>query len=387
MAKTFDLLIVGGGVVGLWAARWAAQAGMTVALAEKNRCGAGASATTLGALLPHLPMSVRDKNRFQYDALIELGGLIEELESETGVETGFARCGRVMPLRRENFKAKALIARERARDVWRQSETGFRVDVGNHDLARGWMNEADCPLGVVYDNLSARISAMSYTAALQAFLASRHSSRVEVFEGFEFARYDPATRTAIAADGATRISASHLLLAAGYRTYPIIETLIGLKVGHGVKGHAAMFSADTSANPPVIYDNGVYVVPHADNTCVAGSTSENDWDDESATEPERAAAFIARASELCPPLLGAPLIGLWAGVRPRCYSRDPMAGCIDPDGRVYVATGGFKISLGIAHRLARAVIEEMAVTSNGTPLPASFTTAHHLAEAQERATA
>lgn len=249
------------------------------------------------------------------------------------------------------------------------------------------MNEADCPLGVVYDNLSARISARSYTAALKASLTTRHSSRVELLEGFEFARYDPAARSAIATDGASRIFASRLLLAAGYRTYPMVEELTGLGLGHGVKGHAAMFSADTSANPPVIYDDGVYVVPHADNTCVVGSTSENEWADESATDPARAAAFIARACELCPPLRGAPLTGLWAGVRPRCFSRDPMAGCIDPDGRIYVATGGFKISLGIAHRLARSVIDEIACSPHPTTLPDAFTTARHLADARTRATA
>lgn len=387
MAKTFDLLVVGGGIVGLWAARWAAASGMSVALAEAGRCGEGASATTLGALLPHLPMTVREKNRFQYEALLELGRLIEMLESETGLETGFARCGRVMPLRHENFKSKALLAVDRARDLWRQTDTGFHVEVGDVGLARGWIDEAACPLGVVYDSLSARISARSYTRTLRASLGVRFASSIEVFEGFEFGRYDSANGSAHAADGATEILANNVLLAAGYRTYPLVSKLIGLDLGHGVKGHAAMFKADTSANPPVIYDDGVYIVPHADGTCVVGSTSENDWDSESDTDASKAAAFVERASQLCPPLRNATPLGLWAGVRPRCYSRDPIAGCIDPDRRIFIATGGFKISLGIAHRLARAVIDEIAGNPKPVALPEPFTAAHHLAQARTKITA
>jgi len=49
----YDLLIVGGGVQGLWIARSAILAGMSVALVEANVCGTGASGGLLGALMPH----------------------------------------------------------------------------------------------------------------------------------------------------------------------------------------------------------------------------------------------------------------------------------------------------------------------------------------------
>ncbi|MGI9406939.1 MAG: FAD-dependent oxidoreductase, partial [Hyphomicrobiaceae bacterium] len=170
---TYDVVVVGGGIAGLWVARHAVKAGLSVAVVDKAACGSGASSTVLGALLPHLPRVMSAKKAFQFDALAELSGLVAELEDETGVSAGYARCGRVMPIRTSQYLAHAKLCCDGAVDGWRSAETGLSVDVCDALEAAGWIDPEAAPLGIIRDNMSARVLAEDYMAALKASLAGR----------------------------------------------------------------------------------------------------------------------------------------------------------------------------------------------------------------------
>lgn len=89
------LLIVGGGIMGLWAAVKAERLGIDTLLVEAGRLGGGASGGLLGALMPHMPDRWSDKKQFQFDALVALEAEIAGLEAETGLSGGYRRCGRI----------------------------------------------------------------------------------------------------------------------------------------------------------------------------------------------------------------------------------------------------------------------------------------------------
>ena len=98
-----DTLIVGGGVLGLWAARHAIKRGEKVMILEKRQVGAGASGGFLGALMPHMPDSWNAKKQFQFDGLDSLAGAVAVLEDETGVDCCYRRCGRLIPFPHEKM--------------------------------------------------------------------------------------------------------------------------------------------------------------------------------------------------------------------------------------------------------------------------------------------
>jgi glycine oxidase len=60
---------------------------------------------------------------------------------------------------------------------------------------------------------------------------------------------------------------------------------------------------------------------------------------------------------LCPALAGAPLVGRWAGFRPRASHRAPVLGEWPGRPGHYVANGGFKIGFGIAPGAAEAMAD------------------------------
>ncbi len=90
-----------------------------------------------------------------------------------------------------------------------------------------------------------------------------------------------------------------------------------------------------------------------------------------------------RAEALVPSLRGAEVVERWAGIRPKSTGREPIAGRHPDHENLSVLTGGFKVSFGIAHRLARFVVDEIT----GQPLidiPGSFLCQNHIAALREK---
>jgi glycine oxidase len=90
--------------------------------------------------------------------------------------------------------------------------------------------------------------------------------------------------------------------------------------------------------------------------------------------------IIKQARKLCPLIKDAPVIRRWAGVRPRAVGRDPMLGPVPGAPGVLAMAGGFKISFGIAHRMADCLVAEITGEA-GPETPQSFAVASHLAKA------
>ncbi|MEM8627716.1 MAG: FAD-dependent oxidoreductase, partial [Pseudomonadota bacterium] len=176
-----------------------------------------------------------------------------------------------------------------------------------------------------------------------------------------------------------------VLMAAGFRGFELLERHFALELGFGVHGEAAVFQlAPDAANDldeaPIIYDDGTYVVAHGGGRVAVGSTSARHFTEPNGVAPEMP-AFIARAQALCPPLRNAALIERWAGVRPKCVAREPVAGLWPETPGLAVLTGGFKISLGVAHYLAQAAVAGMVGDLNDpalAALPPTWHPLHHL---------
>jgi glycine oxidase len=376
---SYDLVVVGAGVQGLWIGRKARAAGLSVAIVEAETSGAGASGGLLGALMPHMPLPWGDKKRYQFDALVELEALVEELEAATGAKTGYLRSGRIMAIRSRRFRETAIERAAATVEYWRHETGRFRLEVAPPDTFADWLDPQEASHGILVDTLAARIEPAPYIAALKAAFITEGGV---LHEGWRFARFDPVRHVASAADG-SEIAGARLVLAVGYMTFDIIKGLTGLNLGGGVKGQAALLAASLPSRRPIIYDNGLYVVAHTRQTCAVGSTTETDWTDATSTT-EAIDARIAAARRLSLALREARVIRKWAGVRPKAWARDPILGPVDASGRIWVASGGFKITFGIAHAIARDCIDWILAGHPSSRLPASFQAEAHLAQARAK---
>ncbi|MGI2031418.1 NAD(P)/FAD-dependent oxidoreductase [Rhizobium panacihumi] len=372
-----ELLIIGGGVMGLWAAVKAERLGIPTILVEAGGLGQGASYGLVGALMPHLPDKWNDKKQFQFDALVTLEGEVARLEAETGVSCGYNRCGRLIPLPKPHL---IDIARRHSHDAetqWLAGDRQFHWHVLEKTPHPEWLDASIGEAGVVHDTLAGRASPRRFGAALAAAL--KQARHIRIIENNGVARL--SGDQAILADG-SRITFGHAIVANGHQAFPLLEKLgapMPRPLGMPVKGQSALLKANVDIDLPVIFLKGLYIVPHEGGTVAIGSTSEEVFAHPSSTD-EQLDMLIARARDMSPMLANAPVVERWAGLRPKAIDRDPMIGRHPDHARILSLAGGFKVSFGLAHKLADAVLDALA--GRTMDVPPSFLLENHLTVAR-----
>ncbi len=350
--KIYDTAVIGGGVLGLWAARHAIKRGEKVLLLEKRKIGAGASGGFLGALMPHMPDNWNAKKQFQFEGLNTLERVVAELEEETGVSCGYRRCGRIIPIPNEKLLGQ-IDRRIQGAEVNWQGKYALSVC---SDFSAEWINPDIAKFGIQHDTLSARVNPRQYLVALDAYVRPR----CDLMEGAEVVavtlRQAQGEGEVLLANG-DKIIAGKVIVANGYEAYPLLQPYMGeanleKPIGRGVKGQAVLVEFKHNDDLPIVYHDGAYVVPHVGNRIAIGSTSENQWEDVN-TFDETNMGFYERAIELVPALKNAPIIDKWASVRPRNTlegrGTEPYFGAVKDFEGLIALVGGFKITLGIAH--------------------------------------
>lgn len=341
--STSPITVVGGGIVGLWCARIAAQRGATVILHEATTIGAGASGGMLGALMPHQPTGWNDKKQFQLDGLLSLHDEIAKLEEETDIATGYGRHGRLMPISNGGKRRQSELWADAANGEWPMEGQWHVRDENPH---AEWLNPATHPNGINHDTLSARINPRLYMQAMHK--AAMDNPAITIVEN-----------SALSADDIANTN-TPVIIAAGLGTFNLMERWWPetLENGRGVKGQGALVKPIQPAptDLPILYENGIYVIVHDNGLVAIGSTSENEFDDATSTD-EKLDEIIIRAQALCPPLAGCEVVERWAGVRPRAPGREPLIGPLPGASNIHIATGGFKISFAIAHLMAKAAVQ------------------------------
>jgi glycine oxidase len=373
-----DLLIVGGGIMGLWAAVEAEQRGIDAVLVDAGQLGSGASGGLLGALMPYMPDKWDLKKQFQLDALLALESRIEALEASTGLSAGYRRSGRYMPLPKPHLRTIALRHEQDALANWTHGDRRFYWHVLDRPAEDGWLDPGIGAAGLVFDTLAARVSPRGLCAALAAYL--RSARHVRIVETVAIDRIDPQAGRAALSTG-ENLNFGHCIVSAGHRSFPLLQAVSNpadLLLGWPVKGQSARLQAHVDPTLPVIFLGGIYIVPHEDGTVAIGSTSEDQFADADSTD-QQLDTLIARAGELVPSLRDAPVLERWAGLRPKAIDRDPMVGPHPDHPRLVALTGGFKVSFGLAHHLAAAALR--AIEGGEMNLPPGFTLDSHLAVA------
>lgn len=375
------LLIAGGGVMGLWAALKAERLGIDTLLVDEGRLAQGASGGLLGALMPHMPDKWNDKKQFQFDALLSLEDEVRALEAETGRSAGYRRSGRLIPLPKPHLRAIAERHEREALVNWQAGDRSFRwnaVDVSPFDPE--WPSPDVAGAGLVHDTFAARVSPRGLTGMLVERL--RKARHVRIVEG---AGVESIKGTTTWLTDGTSVAFGHCIVSAGRRSFPLLETLgppLARPLGQPVKGQAAMLKGDIDPDLPLLYLDGLYIVPREGGLAAIGSTSEDRFDEPFTTDGQ-IEDLIARARLLAPVLTSAEVVERWAGLRPKAIDRDPMVGPHPDNARVVALTGGFKVSFGMAHRLADEALR--AVQGLSMNVPDGFRLASHIAVATRNA--
>jgi glycine oxidase len=329
-----DITVMGAGIFGLSVAWSCALRGARVRVIDPG--GAGASGGIIGALAPHVPENWNDKKAFQFESLIMARAFWAGVAEASGQSSGYARLGRLQPIADEAALTLANARAATARDLW-QGKAEWRVIKAEGEWA------PLSPTGyLIEDTLSARLHPRRACIALVA--AIRAAGGEVLTSGAPEGRVIWATGVA----GLEELSHAH-----------------SRSVGSGVKGQGALLAFDAASLPQLFADT-LHIIPHEDGTTAIGSTSENQYDDPTATDA-RLDAVIARARAAVPVLAEAPVLARWAGIRPRSRSRAPMLGAHPLRTGEFIANGGFKIGFGMAPKVGQVMADLILDGVDGIP--------------------
>ncbi|XDA97824.1 FAD-binding oxidoreductase [Sulfitobacter sp. LCG007] len=335
-----DITVRGAGIFGLSTAWACVRRGATVRVIDPAGPAAGSSGGVVGALAPHVPENWNVKKAFQLESLLMAESFWAGVAATGGKDPGYARTGRLQPIRDAQALEMARARRAGAATHW---ESHAAWDVIPAEGA-GW--EPNSPTGwLIQDTLSARIHPRNACHALVAALRER---------GVEVVPEGPQSGLTVWATGAAGLAE--------------LGSDLGRDIGTGIKGQAALLRHDAPSAPQLFVD-GLHVVPHADGSVAIGSTSECDFDGPQDTDA-LLDALIEKARIALPRLSEAPVIERWAGLRPRARTRAPMLGPWPGRDGHYIANGGFKIGFGMAPKGAEVMA--LLLLDGRDEIPADF---------------
>jgi glycine oxidase len=336
MTEHPDVMIIGGGVIGLTTAFFLAREGARVEVVDRDDFGREASWAGAGILPPGNPETARtpfDQLRAHSSALFPT--LSAQLGERSGLDNGYLRCGGL------EFIGEA---EEAAAEEWRGEGIAFEP-LDEKALAR--LEPALAPgLGTAY--LLPDLAQVRNPRHLKALLAGCRSFGVRFRPGCPVHGFERQGERVTAARAVTgRMPAGRFLLTAGAWTDGLLESF-GWQPGiHPVRGQIALLNPGMPLFRRVLLWGSRYLVPRADGLVLVGSTEE-EAGFEKRTTAGAISGLLSLAGSLVPALATAHVERCWAGLRPGSPDGLPFLGPVPGCANLFVAAGHFRAGIQLS---------------------------------------
>ena len=338
MSSIADVIIIGGGVIGLSIARALALRGVRdVLLIERHSLGAEASSAAAGMLAPQAEanraheffyLTCRSRDMYPGFAaeLLEETGIDIELDTNGTLYLAFTEHDAEELEKRFEWQTRAALPLEKlsASEV-RQLEPSineavrlalkfpFDTQVENRRLISA-LASANAALGVRFD-IGTEVTGLR--------TEQRQVAGIETSRGFV------ACNSVVIAGGAWSS-----LLDDPEKALPAVRI-------KPVRGQMLCFEANPPIARHVIYSPRGYIVPRRDGRLLAGSTTEQAGFEKRVTA-SGVQSILSASLEISPRIAALPLVDSWSGLRPRASDTLPVLGPCAEIAGVFYATGHYR---------------------------------------------
>jgi glycine oxidase len=356
LATTFDVAIIGGGVIGMAIARVLAQRGVRdVLIVERSSLGAEASSAAAGMLAPQAEADTDDdffrlccQSRDLYPSFAQ------SLHEETGIDIELETSGTLYLAFTEEDEPEL----ER-RYEW-QTSAGLEVEKLSCDIAKLFepciSTDVRAALRFPLDNQ------VENRRLISALATANEALGVNVLTGVSVDSLSiKQDRVAGIETSRGFVACEKVVLAGGAWTSQLVNEALPNPRIEPVRGQMVSFDATPQIARHVIYSPRGYIVPRRDGRLLAGSTSEYAGFDKRVTAAG-VQSIVASALEISPAVAALPLASTWAGLRPRAADGLPVLGPCAEIAGVYYATGHYRNGILLtpitAELLASAIVTE-----------------------------
>ncbi|MGW1881737.1 glycine oxidase ThiO [Streptomyces sp. NPDC001970] len=341
-ATTTDVLVIGGGIIGLVTAWRAAQRGLSTAVADPEP-GGGAAQVAAGMLAAVTELHYGEEMLLGLNlaSARRYPEFVAELEEASGQDTGYRRCGTLAVALDTDDRAHlrelhALQHRSGLESEWLTGRECRRLEPMLAPGVRGGLRvDGD-------HQIDPRRLAKALVAACERAGVTFHRAWVERLSVVR----DRAAGAVL--DGGREVAAEQVVLAAGSlsgRLEGVPEEV--LPPVRPVKGQVLRLTVPRPYAPflsrtvrALVRGSHVYLVPRENGELVVGATSEElGWD--TTVTAGGVYQLLRDAHELVPGLTELPLTETRAGLRPGSPDNAPLLGPTELPG-LLLATGHYR---------------------------------------------
>src|SRR5215212_6229138 len=333
-----DVVIVGGGVIGLTVARALALCGVRdVCLVERGGLGTEASWAAAGMLLPQVEADAQDEffnlacqSRDLYPtfaaALREETGIDVELDTTGTLYLAFTEHDQEEIERRYDWQTRAGLAVERL--------SGAAARELEPCISETTLGALRFPNDIQVENRRLLSALANSVKNLGVTITTETSVDSLIIEGSRLRGVQTSRGL---------INCTVAVVAAGtwssfIKPTPLIEP---------VRGQMVCLEAKPQLTRHVIYSPRGYIVPRQDGRLLAGSTSEHAGFAKCVTAGG-ISTILRNAQEISPAVSSLRIVDTWAGLRPHSAHGLPVLGpCGEIDGLFY-ATGHYRNGILLA---------------------------------------
>jgi glycine oxidase len=364
-----DVIVIGGGVIGLSAALELAGQGAAVTVLEQGDFGREASWAGAGILPPgNLDAATTPESRLRALSHSLWPDWAESLVAETGIEIGYARCGG-LELRTGGMTPGEVSLDEISNEIdwWRGQ--GVRVEAVDADSLRELEPLVSPEIVSAYrlpdlgQVRNPRLMKALVAACAAHGVRLRAGSPVVGFEevggeedgvgqGATDSADDKSRRIDAVRTHSGRIEGGRYLVAGGAWSRGLMAS-VGVDVAvHPVRGQMMLVSQTSKLLSHVLQAGSRYIVPRDDGRILIGSTEEHTGFVKANTA-SAVSELLAFGASLVPALAQARFERAWSGLRPGSGDGLPYLGRVAGFDNLFVAAGHFRNGLQMSPGTAR----------------------------------
>lgn len=346
MSSISDVVIVGAGVIGLSTAWQLAKRGQRVTVLDRSQPGSESSWAGAGIVPPgRLDLTTHPMDRLRAYSSQLLPEWASEIESLTGLPTGYQRCGGL-----ELFDVEPV----ELVDLWRQ-ENIVVERLTAEKLTTLCPNVLPRQFNYYFPTM-AQIRNPWY---LRALLAVCHQAGVVVCANQEVTKFCTTLGkvTAVQTAVGDRFEAKQFLLAPGAWGGELAGMLkLSLPVTP-VRGQIVLFQAKPGLLLSIVSIGKHYFVPRADGRILVGASERPEAAFDKVPTTAEAETLIQFAYANLPALRNATIEKTWAGLRPGSPNGIPYIGRLPQYDNVFFAGGHYRAGIQLSPGTALATTE------------------------------
>jgi glycine/D-amino acid oxidase-like deaminating enzyme len=357
-SRTFDLAIIGAGIVGAACADEASRAGMNVAIIDCGVIGGGATAAGMGHIV------VMDDSDAQFALTRYSQQLWDELAAELPPDVEYDRCGTIWVAADEEEMAE--VTRKEA--LYRSREVPVEV------LDARTLAGAEPNLRPLAGGLLVSEDSVIYPPCAARWLVERSLSRgASLFSG---SRVTSIEENGAMLDDGTLVSAGAVVSASGSWAPELTPGLeVKKRKGHlvitnrypGFVRHQLVELGYLKSAHSVTSDSVAFnVQPRRTGQVLIGSSRQY-GEEASSVDTVILSRMLSRAEEYMPGIGKLSAIRVWTGFRAATPDKLPLIGQCPGKDRLYLATGHEGLGITTSLATGRLLIDQIVGRDSAIP--------------------